>query len=164
MTAETAKRNLQMADEESEEKAAPGEPSDETPSSSATERSRRTRLTPEQRRFLGPARSLHDQSPAPETPVRSEQGAAAKIVQATSREHEPETARTPRTRWKLSRAVEMQNVALIFGALFLLGITFFFGKKYESLKYAFASRNEATLSPTDSNKFAGISAGDLVEQ
>jgi tetratricopeptide (TPR) repeat protein len=154
-----------MADEESAEQSASGEPSDETPASSATERSRRTRLTPEQRRFLGPARSLHDQPPTSETPARSEPTAApAKIVQATSREQEPELARTPGRRWELSRAVEMQNVALIFGALFLLGITFFFGKKYDSLKYAFASRNDAKLSAVDSSKFAGISAGDLVEQ
>jgi tetratricopeptide (TPR) repeat protein len=151
-----------MADDEPEEEAA--EPSDETPSS-ATERSRRTRLTPEHRRFLGPARSIHDPPPTSETPARSEPIAApAKIVQATSREQEAELARTPRRRWKLSRAVEMQNVALIFGALFLLGMTFYFGKKYESLKYVFASRNDATLSAVDSNKFAGISAGDLVEQ
>ena len=155
-----------MADEESEEKAAPpGQPSDETPSSPATERSRRTRLTPEQRRFLGPARSLHEQPPTSEAAAKSEPTAAsAKIVQTTSREQEHELTHTPGRRWKLSRAVEMQNVALIFGALFLFGMTFYFGKKYESLKYAFASRHEADLAAIDSNKFSGISAGDLIEQ
>jgi tetratricopeptide (TPR) repeat protein len=57
----------------------------------------------------------------------------------------------------------MQNVALIIGALFLLLITFYVGKKFESWKYLIMSRNKPRLSGV-ADKFPGLSSEQMIEQ
>lgn len=65
---------------------------------------------------------------------------------------------------KLWRVAEMQNVALIIGALLLLLITFYVGKKFEYWKYRIASWNKPKISGMASDKFPGASPEQLIEQ
>jgi tetratricopeptide (TPR) repeat protein len=148
-----------MADENPEDT-----PSAATPGESAQpERRRRIRLTPERRRFLGAARSLHD-SPSPEqkTPkanLRPVETPAPKPM-ASGEEPGPHQERI----WKLSRVMEMQNLVLLFGAAVLLAGIFYAGKKYESLKYFITSRKQAEIAARVTRQFGTASAEDLVEQ
>jgi tetratricopeptide (TPR) repeat protein len=65
---------------------------------------------------------------------------------------------------KISRALEMQTVALIIGGLILLGATFYAGTKVRYLKAFLASRNKPQLANVDAQKFPGLSSDELVEQ
>jgi tetratricopeptide (TPR) repeat protein len=154
-----------MAEEEpKEETASPDEPSAGVPSPPDAERHRKMRLTPEQRRFLGTPRSLHDPGMTEEKPAKIQSTEKAKIAPPeSSRPQRQETPRRARG-WRLSRAVEMQNVALIFGALVLLAATFYVGKKFEYWKYLIASRKQAKIAARVTNQFPGSSSEELVEQ
>jgi len=57
----------------------------------------------------------------------------------------------------------MQRLALLAGALVLLGATFFVGKKFEYWRYLIATRNEAKIAAKATGDFAGASAEELVE-
>jgi len=153
-------------------------------------RRRKKAMTPELRRFLGPARSLHDR---PETEEeKTEESESPEIEEQTAAELEPEfeeeeerpSPRSVRQKLpeeepvprstrstvalaparQLSHATQMQTVALIIGGLFLLVGVFYVGKKFEYLKYLISSANKPKLADTSHDKFPGLSAEDLVEQ
>lgn len=162
---------------------------DEKPEEEARRR-RRKPMTPELRRFLGGARSLHDQPQAEEE--EAEEGESPEIEEPTAAELEPEfeeeeerpTPRSlrqklpeeepaPRTTrstvslapsHQLSRVSQMQTVALIIGGFVLLVGVFYVGKKFEYWKYLIMSANKPKLTDTSPDKFPGLSAEDLVEQ
>jgi tetratricopeptide (TPR) repeat protein len=148
-----------MADEESKESS--GE------RRSPDEESRRMRITPEQRKFLGPARSRHDwvgaEEQTKEIPARP-----ARTIPESRVEQEQDTERgpaRPKTQsGRLSRALEMQNVVLLLGGLLLLVITFYVGKKFEYWKYVITSRNKAQIPAAVANRFPNASAAELVER
>jgi tetratricopeptide (TPR) repeat protein len=180
-----------MPEEEPQEKmqSQPAPPSD-APLEPAREQSRRKALTPEQRRLLGTPRSLHgrpetekkdaEMEPAGEIektkpePPRQAKPPAAGATPAGEQLPAPEPSSEERkpTRpmaailpdRKSSRALEMQNAALIIGALFLLCLTFYAGKKFEYWKYMIMTRTKAKPAATAPDKFPGISADDLIEQ
>src|SRR5689334_23248319 len=157
-------------------------------SSQSGRESRRLRITPEQRRFLGPARSRHDWVGAEDKAAESEGHAplARAVPQRTPeeeyappmeenlpppshsipypaggsqsigpdtgqeispQEHLPERKRVRHVgrQFTLSRALEFQNIALAVGALFVLFLAFYVGKKFEYWRYVFLSRKQAQL-------------------
>ena len=146
-----------MAEEEADEKTQPPPSGEEAPAAG------RFKLTPEQRRFLGPARTWHDQSPPSGKSAKSDSSAKTPRSTPPSREEEPKRPRRKR-RWRLSRAVEKQNLALILGALLLLGLTFYFGKKFEYIRYLVRSRTKPSLSALHAKKFPDVSAEELIGQ
>ena len=183
-------------------------PSDaDKPASGGGERSHRLRLTPEQRRFLGPARSRHDWVGAEDKAGETEgQPPLARAVPQRTPEEEyappteehrqpsshsvPYTGETPQTvqpatgdeisdqqqspehkrvrrvgrRLSLSRVFEFQNIALGLGALFVLLLAFYVGKKFEYWRYLFLSRKQAQLINVETAKFGNASAGELIER
>lgn len=152
-----------MSEEEfEEEKPEPAASSEEASTPSGSDRPRRKPITPEQRRFLGQPRSWHDQPAEPEKPSQSQRTKSERTT--TDARQEPEAPRRKTRRWRLSRALAMQNVALVFGTLFLLGLMFYAGKRFEYWKYMIATRRAAKLSASELNKFPGISAEELVKQ
>src|ERR1700731_3834475 len=146
---------------------------------------RRQSLTPALRKFLGPGRSWRDREAAKE---RADEAADAPPPSpppepAPHPEPEPgfsepvrepppksERVKTPSTApsvmpdQKLSRALEMQTVALIIGALIVVAAAFYAGTKIRFLKSVLAGRNKPELPASDSTKFPGLSADELVEQ
>ena len=143
-------------------------------------------MSPELRRFLGPARSLHsqpeaaapqdkvdpperDEPQAPELPPEREEEREPRHHRQRSSERES-GARTTSSgvalapNKKLSRAVEMQTALLIIGGLFLLVGIFYAGKKFEYLKYVITSRNKPTLPRSFVDKFPNLSSEELVEE
>jgi tetratricopeptide (TPR) repeat protein len=152
-----------MSDEEPEEEQPPSPSSsgEESPSS-RSHRARRKSLTPEQRRFLGQPKSWRDEPAEAEEPPPS----ASRLTTAKTEKNqaEPRSVRRKTRRWSFSRALEMQNVALIVGAFFLLGVMFYVGKRYEYWKYEIATGRAAKLSANEASKFPGISAEELVKQ
>jgi tetratricopeptide (TPR) repeat protein len=151
---------------------------------------RRQALTPEVRRFLGGGRSRHDREAAKAKAAEQ----AADLPPESSSTEVHETAPPPTSQWsppvesmpapqpkperprtsppaatvvsdqKISRALEMQTVALVIGGIILLGATFYFGTKMRSLKAFLASRNKPQLANVDAQKFPGLSSDELVEQ
>ena len=122
------------------------------------------KLTPEQRRFLGSARSVHDAPPLPEerpTKTGNRPGEMLSPELPTSPEQSV-LRRAPG--WELSRIAEMQNLVLIFGAVLLLGAIFYVGKKYEAWKSQLAARKQVEMAAPLSNKFAGATAEELMEE
>src|SRR5262245_11372830 len=133
----------------------------------------RIKMTPEQRRFLGGATvrqpEAEEESPqdepeaqaktsAPEPPAKSKSlppEAAAEVESSAPVEPAPQSEllalrskqHTPRRRKKLrmSRVLEVQNLALLVGGIILLGATFYVGKRFEYLRYYLASRREAKI-------------------
>jgi tetratricopeptide (TPR) repeat protein len=190
-----------MPEEEPEEKTqSHAEPFSDASSPPAAERPQRAAITPELRRFLGPARSLHErpateekssdlpttiektplEKPGREEPKRrrqkskrAEETRAEQTLPVLENEElakaEPEPripARSSKAlvpNWKLWRAAEMQNVALIIGGLFLLLVTFYVGKKFEYWKYRIATWNKPKLSGV-SDKYPGASSEQLIDQ
>jgi tetratricopeptide (TPR) repeat protein len=132
---------------------------------------RKIYLTPERRRVLGPARSLHDEpevqpppkietEPQPEAePEETSSSSSAPAAPAVETEK-----RKPKRRWRFSQKEEMQSAALIIGVLILFAIVFYIGKKYERWKYEIESRNYMKRVAGEANKFPGKSAEELVEQ
>src|SRR5690349_21565878 len=106
--------------------------------------SERLKLTPEQRRFLGGARSANPPQPSTEQkpprpePVPKPTGIAPP-VSPTSTEPSPPAPehRKPHRVRKLrfSKAFEIQYLALVVGGVVLLGATFYIGKKFEYWHY-----------------------------
>jgi len=144
--------------------ASPEESTGEISSSSGVEgQQQRFQITPEQRRFLGGARSVHDQSTVEsklaKLPSAPKPKAAAPEGPRLPEQKPPRRAR----RWRISTAVEMQKVALLIGALMFLGSAFYVGKKYEYWKYLIAARREAAIAAKMTGEFAGASAEELVE-
>ncbi len=143
------------------------------------------RITPEQRRFLGPARTRQDwvgrEDKAKEIPAREERTSPPPAREPVSpsgvsvpppedrhadvdEAQERRPARAAGQSSKFSRALEVQNAALILGGLFLLAITFMLGKKFEYWKYLISMRNAPKLSAAEANRFPNMSAQELVER
>lgn len=144
--------------------ASPEESSGEISSPSGVEgQQQKFQLTPEQRRFLGRARSVHDQPPVEsklaKLPPAPKPKAPAPDEPRLSEQKPPRRTR----RWRISTAVELQTVALLIGALMFLGGAFYIGKKYEYWKYLIASRREAAIAAKMTGEFADASAEELVE-
>jgi tetratricopeptide (TPR) repeat protein len=129
----------------------------------------RLRLTPEQRRFLGGSRSVNPQSTTEQKISKPEPVAKAKssppVPPRPPEPSHPPEQRAPRRsrRWRFSKVLEVQRLALLAGALILLGATFYVGKKFEYWRYLIATRNEAKIAAKATGEFAGASAEELVE-
>ncbi len=163
-------------------------PEGEDASPSAQERpARPSSLTPEQRRLLGKPRPLHERVEAEQ---RSNQTNAAESGPGPQRERETRTsarqAKEPlvetagakgvgeegvaqraaarRSDNKSSSRSEMQHAALIIGALLILFLTFYVGKKFDYLRYLLLTRNQPKLNETVPSKFNATSADELIEQ
>ena len=124
----------------------------------------RLKITPEQRRFFGGARA--NQPEAEEASEATAKPPDSRPEPASSAEqHPPAQQRVPRRVRKLrfSSVFEMQNLALVLGAIILIGATFYVGKKFEFWKYKLATRNEAKIAAKATGEFAGASAEELVE-
>ena len=124
----------------------------------------RLRLTPEQRRFLGGSRSVNPQPAAEQKAPRPEPAAKPKGAPPVP-PRPPEPSHAPRRSrgGGFSKVLEMQRLALVVGALILLGATFYIGKKFEYWRYLIATRNEAKIAAKTTGEFAGASAEELVE-
>lgn len=149
-----------MAELDPEQEPPPeSDASDEIASASERER-KRLQLTPEQRRFMGAAKSKHSPPPPEQkkTTAPPKSKSSAPVAQ-------PSEGNAPhrRRRWKPSTALEMQNVVLLLGALVLMAGIFYVGKKYEYWRYLIASRRDAKLAAQMTNEFRGASAEELVE-
>jgi tetratricopeptide (TPR) repeat protein len=150
----------------------------------------RMKLTPEQRRFLGgaPVRQAETEEESskaePEAKVRtlaSEPPPKSKSLPAEpaaeversspeaapqSEPHAPrskQNAPRRRKKWRMSRVLEVQNLALLVGVVVLLGATFYVGKKFEYWRYILASHREAKIAAKVTGDFAGATAEELVE-
>jgi tetratricopeptide (TPR) repeat protein len=149
--------------------------------------SRRKSLTPELRRFLGPGRSWHDKEAAREEANQAAELASDQASSTESRhdraeeqwnapaEASPAPPKAERRRvqntapavvpdQKISRALEMQTVALIAGGFILLGTAFYAGTKIGYLKTFLASRAKPEITNVDGKKFPGLTSDELVEQ
>jgi len=146
---------------------------------------RRQPLTPELRKFLGPGRSWHDREAAKEEAAERAQAAPPTYpyFEPTEAESSPPAQRSapipPQSKGerrrsapsapaivpdqKISRAIEMQTVAIVVGGIILLGTAFYAGTKARVLKTFFA-RNKLEFAAADAKKFPGLSAEELVEQ
>jgi tetratricopeptide (TPR) repeat protein len=173
-----------MAEEDTNDHASPhATPGSEASSGKTDEPIRRRSLTPEQRRFLDTPRSSAGRSglenaqrtsePRPEETQQTRRPPMHdRPTPEKSSETQPfsEDKKTPRPAAaiafdrKSSRMGEMQNAALTIGALFVLCVAFYVGKKFDYLKYLIASRKTPTFSEAASREFPGVSPGDLVEQ
>lgn len=125
------------------------------------------KITPEQRRVLGPARSRQDRrppdEPEPRTAPRTEASESLPTSGPESVESSPIT--TPlRAHSRLARILEMQNIALLFGALLALFIVFYAGKKFDYWRYQWLTHLRGKNAAAVSNRFPNASAGDLIEQ
>ena len=142
-------------------------PSGEPESQPRGERSRRIRITPEQRRFLGPGRSLHDQQPSAQSPEQAapsfEKEEAATRPLPLEEDDRPRPVQKARL-WKPDRAVEMQTVALVASGLIVLVAAFFLGRKFDSWRYALLSQKQTKALAAQANKFPNVSAEELVSQ
>src|ERR1700739_4513159 len=129
----------------------------------------RLRLTPEQRRFLGGSRSVNPQPVTEQKPWKPEPVAKAKsappVPPHSLEPSHPTEQRAPRRsrRWRFSKVLEVQRLALVAGALILLGATFYVGKKFEYWRYLIATRNEAKIAAKATGEFQGATAEELVE-
>jgi tetratricopeptide (TPR) repeat protein len=134
----------------------------------------RMKITPEQRRVLGPARSRQDR-PRHDEPEAEPRAATSKT--ATPEASPPSTPSAPpsaaesspvtepvRAQWRLARILEMQNIALFFGALLLLFVAFYVGKKFDYWRYQLMTHLRGKDSGLATNRFPTASAGDLIEQ
>ncbi|HLW35758.1 MAG TPA: hypothetical protein VKS98_08880, partial [Chthoniobacterales bacterium] len=124
--------------------------------------SERLKLTPEQRRFLGGARSANppaapEQKPAVPEPAAKVKGPAPVPSPPSETPSQPEQHHAPRrTRGTgTSKKLEMQKLAVVAGALILLVATFYVGKKFEYWRYLIATRNEAKIAAKATGDFAG---------
>ena len=130
----------------------------------------RLRLTPEQRRFLGGSRSANppaasEQKISKAEPVPTAKSATPAPPHPSETTSPPEQQRAPRRSrgTGTSKALEMQKLALVAGALVLLVATFYVGKKFEYWRYLIATRNEARIAAKVTGDFAGASAEELIE-
>jgi tetratricopeptide (TPR) repeat protein len=142
---------------------------EQDPNATEKERQERLQLTPEQRRFLGGSRSLNPQPATEQKSPKAEPAPIAKsappATPAPPEPSQPPEHRAPRRsrRWRFSKVLEMQKLALLAGALVLLAATFYVGKKFEYWRYLIASRNEARIAAKVTGEFDGASADELVE-
>src|SRR5438270_6250109 len=144
MDEQDSKSSESSAAERSGEPASPGDSKEER---------KRLRLTPEHRRFLGPAyrqQSTTEQKSSKAMP-------AARVQRASSSSARVPDQKTPRRAgaWKASAPVEMEKIVLLLGALMLLCGAFYVGKKYESWKNRLATRKDAQFVYKETSEVAG---------
>jgi tetratricopeptide (TPR) repeat protein len=170
-----------MPEQEPDDKSQAQEPSaaDATPTPAREHRARPRSLTPEQRRLLGTPRPLHERV---ERELRGESDTSSSLKETnfdTSSEStegkfpspsktETEERKPPslvrRASDKSSRAIEMQHATLIIGALLVLCLTFYVGKKFDYWRYILTTRNEPKLTEATPDKFPGIPVDTLIEE
>lgn len=161
----------------------PNDPLDES-AAGRPKRRPRQQMTRELRKFLGSGRSWHQreasreeaapagEEPLGETetvepvwpPISPDPDPVEAIPHAPTRPRMPPPSPAVVPDQKISRALEMQTVALIVGAFILLGATFYAGTKIRSLKAFISSRNKPETAQIDSKKYPGMSSDELVEQ
>ncbi len=127
----------------------------------------RLRLTPEQRRFLAgsgnPPPASEQQTSRPD-PAAKPKSAPPVPPHPPEPSHSPEQRAPRRARGgRFKKALEMQKLALVAGALILLAATFYIGKKFEYWRYVIATREEAKIAAKATGDFAGASAEELIE-
>ena len=137
-------------------------PSADEVSSSSETKSRRFQVTPEQRRFLGGARSLGQQSVPEKKPAKPASPTPAPPAAAPSSAVSQKTRRRAKG-WRISAPIEMQKIMILLAALMFLGGAFYVGKKYEYWKYLIATRKDAELVAKMTGEYSGASAEELVE-
>lgn len=179
-----------MPEEEANEQSA-GSESDEDVSQTRERRSRPRTLTPEQRRFLGKPRPLHErhepekkverevrreETPLPPPPRRIVEPARPKLEQARPEKSEkPESARVEEPSHRRgsvikrdeesSRRIETQHAALAIGILLLVAFTFYVGKKFDYWRYLLMAKiKKPELTEKIPEKFRNLSANELIEQ
>ena len=183
-----------MPEDKPEDKAEPRADSGQQYPSSPASPARLKSLTPEQRRFLGTPRAGPPGRPAEESPVtpvagtpeienaapesrripqqqKKESGQRDRLGEERSKaETEKEGSESTRSIGKLmvderpARVFAVHHAFLVIGAIFVLGLTFYVGKKYPYWKYLIMTQREAKLAEKDPDKFPGVPAGQLVEQ
>lgn len=148
--------------------------------------SRPRALTSEQRRLLGKPRPVHERMDAEKDTVNESGHAEGAGQHHETREpqkpdgkkhFEGESAGSQRAgaergvrpaikerNNESSRSGGMKYVALVIGAIVVLGGTFYVGKKFDYLRYLWMTRNNSKLTDNAVDKFPGISAEELVEQ
>lgn len=140
-------------------------------SSGESDERHRLKITPEQRRVLGPARSRQDWAHSDEVggePPRVAAKPASADQAAPPVSDEPAVEREPARKMQvhsgLSRVLEMQNVALALGGLFLLFLAFYVGKKFDAWRYQLISQARAKSSIPALTKFDSSSPNELIDQ
>ncbi len=68
------------------------------------------------------------------------------------------------TKDRASRVNEIGQAALIIGAVLLLALLFYFGKKFDSWKSAFGAQNKTSARAAGLDKFPGLTSDELVEK
>jgi tetratricopeptide (TPR) repeat protein len=125
----------------------------------------RIKMTPEQRRFLGGAPSRQTETeqefpkPEPASPIAEVKRSSPEPTPGS----EKHKSRRVRKKWRMSRVLDVQNLALLIGVVVLLGATFYVGKKFEYWRYLLAARREAKIAAKVTGDFTGASAEELVE-
>jgi tetratricopeptide (TPR) repeat protein len=164
--------------------------SDDDSSQTRARRSRPRTLTPEQRRFLGKPRPLHERAepqkrseeelphvepaPAPPPAPRIVPELTRPKVEAAKRSEarEIDDAEEPEQRApvlrrdeKSSRRIEMQHAALMIGGILLLCFTFYVGKKFDYWRYLLMAKvKQPQVTDQVLGKFADVSPNELIEQ
>jgi len=138
-------------------------------------------MTPALRKFLGPGRSWREREAAREEepePTESFSQTVEPVPPSATPWSEPaEPVQPPPQRskapppapavvadQKISRALEMQTVALVVGVLILIGTAFYAGTKIRALKALVSSRDKGDTAKIDSRKYPGLTSDELVEQ
>src|SRR5581483_10278048 len=130
----------------------------------------RMKITPEQRRVLGPARSRQDRPHQGETEPRTSPRAEQTESTSSPLPSGPESVEsspitTPlRAQSRLARILEMQNISLLFGGLLMLFLVFYAGKKFDYWRYELMTRLRGKEGADVAGRFPNASPGDLVEQ
>jgi len=180
-----------MSEHEPNEPTASESQSEEDSAQNRERRSRPRTLTPEQRRFLGRPRPLHERAEGeknleeevftkeqsapipepraePELPKQQEVAARPKErekVEPARAEHKSEPRRPVRVvDKKSSRVIEMQQAVLIIGAILVLCFAFYVGRKFDYWRYVLMTKTKPKLMEKTVDKFPNSSADELLEQ
>jgi tetratricopeptide (TPR) repeat protein len=164
--------------------ATPTPPGGEFPRAGSTPKG----LSPELRKFLGTPKGLQaraeaetakEERPEAAAPRRSsadvprpQSSRRPRPEQAGPREEEP--APPARPSWSTKQPVsvdhtairraEVRRAVIIIGALLLLGMVFYVGRKFEYLKYRMLAARHDKTTQAANDQFPGVSAEELVEQ
>lgn len=180
-----------MSDEQPNEPTASGSRSQGDSAENRERRSRPRTLTPEQRRFLGRPRQLHERAEGEknreEELFRKEQPAPIprsgqepelpkkRVVADHAKESEKvEPARAEQKAEahgfvrvvdkKSSRAIELQHAALAIGAILVVCFAFYVGRKFDYWHYVWMTKTKPKLMEQAVDKFPNSSADELLEQ
>ena len=180
-----------MPDEQPNEPTASESQSEEDSAQNRERRSRPRTLTPEQRRFLGRPRPLHERTQGEknleEELVTKEQSAPIpepreepelpKQRVVAARPKEPEKVEPARAGQKAeshgpvrvvdkksSRVIEVQQAVLVIGAILVLCFAFYVGRKFDYWRYVLMTKTKPKLMEKTVDKFPNSSADELLEQ